>query len=213
MGLLEGWVAGRPVLGRWLDGPCDDFTAEGVDLDHLYHHLLIDPAWIQGGLSALSEAYSEATGKLRRQLGFDALGDREFEEEFMRSKVHSGKGGRALVDFGDLSSGMQASLLNSVSADSEGRILREILELNPLLNRWRTIMRNGEELLKRNREVSINRFGPGVKAGRMHTLIRAAAARLGEPSGKCPTGQGNVRTLVPLLAETVSPSHMKLLYL
>ncbi len=213
MGFLEGWVAGRPVLGRWLDGPCDDFTASGVELGHLYRALLIDPEWLPGGLAGLSGAYREATAGLRRELGFAPQDDREFEEEFTRCKTYAGGCGRVLVDFGDLSERMQAGLLERLAEDSGGALLGEILELNPLLGGWRALVENDAGLVERNREAALRGYGPAIKARRMQTLIRAAAARLSDPARDVRTPEGGPRTLTPLLRETVSPGRARLLYL
>ncbi|MBN2290337.1 MAG: HAD hydrolase-like protein, partial [Candidatus Glassbacteria bacterium] len=203
---LEGWVAGRPVLGRRLEDPCRDFEAAGVSLAHLYRHLLVEARWLPGGLGTLREAYREALEDLRRSLGFPPLQRKAFEEEFARCKTFQGSGG-PLVDFADLSASMQAGMLGLIAADS--RAGAQVLELNPWIESTATVFSGcPDELVGHNREAVLRSYGPRAKARRLRSLILAGTAA--QEQAESPAGP---RSLEGLLAETVSLEKTRLLFL
>ncbi|MEA2063843.1 MAG: hypothetical protein U9P14_09115, partial [Gemmatimonadota bacterium] len=204
---LEGWVAGRMVLGRRIEDPCSDFEDAGVDLGHLYRKLLVRPEWITGGLEALKQEYRTALGALRSELGFPPLKARQFEQQFARHKVFGHKGLR-LVDFADLSPGMQAGVACLVAGDRG--LCSQALELNPWVNscvpgasgQW-------EELIKRNRQAVLRSFGPAVRARRLRSIILAGTAAMVTPENPVP----GKRSLKEVLSETVSLEKTRLLFL
>ncbi|MBW7996329.1 MAG: hypothetical protein FVQ81_07145 [Candidatus Glassbacteria bacterium] len=212
MGFLEGWVAGRPVLGRWIDGPCDDFTEAGVDLSHLYRTLLVDPAWIEGGISRLMDAYRGYTESLRDQLGFPSLQRQEFENAFRRHKIHEISGRGNYVDFGDLSADMQCEILERIAGGPTGDTLKALLELNPSLLTWRKAVTKADNLVDRNRQAVLDNYDLALTARRLASVITAAAAQLNDPGAGSRVPEHSDRSLAPLLEETVSLHDTRLLY-
>jgi len=206
---LEGWVAGRVVLGRRIEEPCRDFESAGIDLAHLYEHLLVDADWLPGGLEALKQAYSRALSAVRAGLGFEKQPQREFEEEFTRQKTFS-RGAKTLVDFADLAPRMQAEVVCLIAAESS--VAAKTLELNPWLDSMRVLISGScRELIERNRESVLLSYGPQAKARRLRSIILAGAAAMaaGEEAGNSTTE----RSLRELLAETVSLQKTRLLFL
>ncbi len=206
---LEGWVAGKVVLGRRLEDPCRDFEAAGVDLAHLYEHFLVDADWLPGGLDAVKKAYLKALGALRATLDFPALEDRAFEEEFARCKTFS-RGGRTLVDFADLSPEMQTEVVCLIAGDSSAG--PEAYEFNPWLESMSTLLSgDSTELIERNREAVLRSYGPQAKANRLRSIILAGAAATAAAE-KAENSSG-ARSLRTLLSETVSLEKTRLLFL
>jgi len=208
---LEGWVAGRPVLGRRLEGPCRDFETAGVNLAHLYDRMLVDPDWLEGGLERVKEAYRANLSKLRSELGFPPLDDSYFEQEFNLHKTFRANRGGTLVDFGDLSPAMQSEIIDSACSRKE-KILSRVIELNPALKDWeKFIAGRKRNLVKKNRSAVASSFGPEVKARRLRTIILSAAARIQEKSHD-DLQVDRPRSVESLLAETVSVKSTRLLY-
>jgi putative hydrolase of the HAD superfamily len=204
---LEGWVAGRPVLGRRLDEPCRDFEAAGVDLSHLYDCLLVDAEWLPGGLHCLKQAYRKALDDLRSCLGFPAQEQRTFEKDFTLFKTHE-HGGRTLVDFADLSPVMQAGVVGLIAADSNAG--REVLEFNPRLRLMASLFSgDSAELIRSNRELVLRSYGPRAKSATMSSIILAGTAAMS--ANHETENTVGVRSLENLLAETVSLQKTRLL--
>jgi len=209
---LEGWMAGRPVLGRRLEGPCRDFEAAGVNLDHLYKRLLVDTDWLPGGLSRVREAYRIKLAKLRAELDFPPLDNGTFEDEFTRHKIFESNRGGTLVDFGDLSPAMQSEII-SAACSPKNKILPRVAELNPWLGEWKDFLTGQKQhLLEKNRSAVASSFGPETKARRLHSIILSAAARIQEKSLDNDSVD-EPRSVRNLLAETVSLKSTRLLYL
>jgi hypothetical protein len=53
----EPWLAGKLVFGRNIAAVTCDFVAEGLNLDHLYDHLLIPMEWLDQQGDLMCRAY------------------------------------------------------------------------------------------------------------------------------------------------------------
>ena len=208
---LEGWVAGRPVLGRRLDGPCRDFETAGVNLAHLYQHLLVDIDWLEGGLERVKDAYRVKLSKLRSELGFPPLDESSFEKEFALQKTFEADHGRTLVDFGDLSPVMQSEVIHAACSRKD-EILSRVIELNPWLREWEDFATGRKQhLVEKNHSAVASSFGPEIKARRLRSIILSAAARIQEKTLDNDSFD-KPRSLKKLLSETVSVKSTRLLY-
>ena len=71
----EPWLVGKPVLGRNIAHLTADFVAQGLNLDHLYDHLLIPFQWIAPQWDDLCFAYGQKINAMRAAAELTPLDD------------------------------------------------------------------------------------------------------------------------------------------
>ncbi|HEY8240197.1 MAG TPA: glycosyltransferase [Kiritimatiellia bacterium] len=156
---LEPWLAWRPLYGRNLMGVTMDMTEAGLDLDHLYHALLVPVEWV--GRDRLRKAVDKGLRHL-----FAAYG-RPVPAGALDKACH-GIASHDQVDFGRLDEAMQRDVIlrAASSADEAAQILPPDLAQAP----------PAPAMIARNRAVVIEKFGSGPYAERLLAIYRGLVA-------------------------------------
>ena len=120
---LEGWLAGRPLVGRDLPEITADFKQRGLDLQSLYQELVVPSAWIDRA------GFGTELGELIRAV-YAAFGAAAPEDRLIRAEVERMLGG-ATIDFARLTASQQIAVIRRAADSSTAR--GEIRQWNPLL--------------------------------------------------------------------------------
>ncbi|NDH00023.1 MAG: glycosyltransferase family 1 protein [Opitutae bacterium] len=115
LGFLEPWTFGQSLCGRNLPEITSDFTELGVNLDHLYNEILIDPSLIEP--DALKSAISVALEKTYCQYG-RSLPENGVQQAFESISTPQG------IKFGHLDENLQRSAIEK--AKRSDLILQDI---------------------------------------------------------------------------------------
>ncbi len=163
MAYLEPWPMGRILLGRNLPEITDDFSAHGLDLEHLYPWLLVPLEWV--GEDALAAALGEAMAR-----SYEAYGLPMPQDAVERALGAIIRGGR--VDFGRLDEPLQMNVLRRLKAEprQHGQLKPMNLE-QPLTH----------DTLAVNEQVVREQYGGGVYGERLNALYdKLVAASVSE---------------------------------
>lgn len=115
---LEPWTADKFLWGREIATVCNDFTQNGMRLDHLYKHLNVPVDWI--GENRLIDAYmkciSDNTKKFNLPVNYKKT------HKFLLAKFKS-----KVIDFGLLDEPFQKEIISKVLSSKKcGDVLRQI---------------------------------------------------------------------------------------
>jgi hypothetical protein len=136
---LEPWSAQKLLWGRALPDVCRDFTAHGIDLDHLYTRLAIPLDWIDKHLfyDQWRTTVADACSRFRYPLAAEVI-----EKGFQRMTA-----GRT-IDFGMLHEGFQTQIAARIL--SQKSRAGQLTELNPFLKDPGNVA-DGNDVIARNR--------------------------------------------------------------
>ena len=110
----EPWLAGRPVIGRNIPRVTRDFTANQMNLEHLYDHLLIPKVWLMDRWDELCSAYWDKAASMRQTAGLPTISQAEVRRLLDREKTFRTTGNPApMLDWADLAIDMQFDLLKT----------------------------------------------------------------------------------------------------
>jgi hypothetical protein len=170
----EAWLLGKAVLGRDLPQVTSDFKTAGMNLDHLYTHLLIPQDWLDEKWEELCKAYYEKYSLLRQSADLTICSFSEFQRKLNQKKTYRPKASSGAaedrMDWADLSLDLQLELLKKI---------REAPHLIPQL-----IFTSGDfvamqtwkpsdlsAVIKHNREIVGHNYGLESYACRFRNLI------------------------------------------
>ena len=132
----EPWLADRFVFGRNIDHVTSDFTEQGLNLDHLYDHLLIPFEWLTDEQwERIQQEYFCKVEEQYQAMQLSAPDEAEILEQIARKKIHypsdspskkSKKLGR-MIDWADLNVDLQLLILHHIVEDLS-RISRIIVK-------------------------------------------------------------------------------------
>ena len=117
---LEPWTANKCLWGRRLDGICDGFEKNGVNLDHLYSNILVPLKWIE--MDTFYKRWKECWIKNCTIFEFEE-GQKNTEQVFNEIIIDD------YIDFGLLDEQFQKKVILKVI--SEGKKADEIIAKNP----------------------------------------------------------------------------------
>jgi hypothetical protein len=118
----EGWLAGKPVVGRAIPKNVADFERRGMDLKHLYKQIMVPVSWID---------FKEITRKYLSKIKVAGIGKKgtELKKMIEKAKTHHG-----LIDFADLDIENQIRVLYKINRLGTAAVfgsnpgLREVIE-------------------------------------------------------------------------------------
>jgi hypothetical protein len=137
---LEPWTAGKRLIGRHLPQICQDFTNQGIRLEHLYQGIRIPQNWL--GRQRLHDRFHACLEANQR--AFAPL----WPDSWMTACLDQ-LGRAETIDFGLLDEGFQSAIIDMVQQFPARR--KALLERNPFLN---TLFsnKNTSDLTALNRE-------------------------------------------------------------
>lgn len=150
MVFLEGWLAGRMLVGRDLPEITSDFKQAGVQLDHLSPEVYVPVELVDRNdlWQRLVHAYQD----VRQAYGMGDAGD-PAEQAGLEAKISDH------VDFGDLDEAMQEELIRRAVEDP--RVRAKIADANPWLAGCWDPARDAEEpRIQQNADATLQAFGP-----------------------------------------------------
>jgi len=175
---FEGWIAGKPVIGRDLPWITCDFKENGVILNHMYEKLSIEASTVENVKERLVQEYFEKVNSTRTGFGFEELSFEEIKKKVLEKKFYR-LAGTDCVDFADLNLEMQFEAIDAVNLDN-------IFKLNPLLEKsLQYSLEAPAGLVGINARAINEKYSLKSKAERTETIIENAWAKMKENiSGK-----------------------------
>ncbi len=161
----EGWVTGKPVIGRKIPYVCRDFEKNGLKLGHMYKKLFVDVSWIRNSEERLFKIFFHGVNKLRKKQGMPLLLKKRVLKDMRKTKYYKVKGCKC-IDFKELSLEMQLEAIKTIFKDREKT--KKFLALNPSIGRMAKIAeKKPVELVRHNRKVIMAKYSLRAKAKRL----------------------------------------------
>lgn len=120
---LEPWTAGKMLIGRKLPDICRDFTAKGINLDHLYENLNVPTGWIDP--NAFEYFWQQCI-----RTTFDRYSAKPEDSLLIKGFEHFTQNG--LIDFSMLGETFQRSVLDRLIEDRAA--YNSFKNINPVLS-------------------------------------------------------------------------------
>ncbi|RJP69585.1 MAG: hypothetical protein C4532_10590 [Candidatus Abyssobacteria bacterium SURF_17] len=165
----EGWLSGKPIIGRKIPEIVRDFERTGMNLDHMYSRLAASLEDLPTLRERLKNAYEARLGRLARtRKQFEGLPSSPtafiIEAKLFRA------GDEDCVDFADLNGDMQFELLDRVAVDPLLR--RRFIDRNPAVEAaFRLLTEGPSELIETNRAVVRSKYSLAAMAQRLESLF------------------------------------------
>lgn len=157
---LEPWLFGKILWGRMLPHICDDFVQNGIDLRHLYTHLMVPVEWC--GRENLIQKLKTGFIQNRERFNYSLRdGDIESALETVAQKN--------CIDFGMLDEAFQKRVIVQLLAGTGNRM--RMMKLNPFLAHP-AFVKNKAVLIERNRAAVLNSYNRAKYRDRLLKIYR-----------------------------------------
>jgi glycosyltransferase involved in cell wall biosynthesis len=143
---LEPWTAQKLLWGRKLTPICRDFEKNGVNLDHLYTHLLVPVEWIDATI--FYEKWKSCIIKSCERFNVH-LNQEKIDSAFEKT-IKNGT-----IDFGLLDERFQKQIIDRLLSDEKNTI--QLIRINPFLSHPGDIG-NNQNLIQNNRYAVLNHY-------------------------------------------------------
>jgi hypothetical protein len=167
----EAWLTGKAVLGRNIKMVTSDFIEQGMQLDHLYEHLLIPQRWLGDQWEAMVDSYIRKISQLREEAGLDAIESDQLSLVIRQAKQFQQRDGQeAMIDFADCDQHMQLHIIQGVisGALDVGEVVAVDKSLQPQRHWYQP---DDSDRIVHNRQVVINRYGLKAQAKQLEQLL------------------------------------------
>lgn len=170
----ESWLMDRAVVGRNISSVTQDFVGQGLQLSHLYDHLLFPKSWLGDRWEDLLDAYYEKIVKLHLAVGFEIERGAELKNRINRQKTynrHNPQGGRKeYLDWADLTIEMQLTVLKELVESPD--LLAELIWTNDRQERLSDWFISGESvMIGVNKGMVASKYNLSAAADRLSRLI------------------------------------------
>ncbi|KPK78252.1 MAG: hypothetical protein AMJ79_00145 [Phycisphaerae bacterium SM23_30] len=179
----EPWLMGRAVVGRNISTVTRDFIAQGMDLRHLYDHLLIPKLWVGEKWEELCRLYYKKLQHLYESAGLGGEQPEGLKNRINRHKTYNlyNRKGKSeeMLDWADLSVEMQLIVLKDLVAAPE--LLEQVVATNKILEPitdWFDVVSNDK--IAFNKEIVASQYNLAIKARRLTSLIDRRLESKGE---------------------------------
>jgi len=158
----EPWLAGKAVLGRNIPSVTRDYSAEGMQLNHLYNHLLIPQSLVSGRWLEVVEAYQQKLSELRKAAGLEMVSADALYNQINREKTYKlynqDEPTEKFIDWADLPWSMQLSILQEFIDDPIcfARLQGTNSQTKPLID-W--YCPHIWDIIRQNQRVVRNKYG------------------------------------------------------
>lgn len=143
---LEPWTAKKLLWGRKLTPICRDFEKNGINLDHLYTHLLVPVEWIDKTI--FYKKWKSCIIKSCER--FNVHLDQEKIYNAFEKMIQNGT-----IDFGLLDESFQKQIINRLLSNKKNT--NRLVRLNPFLAHPGDIA-DRENLIQNNRHAVLNHY-------------------------------------------------------
>jgi hypothetical protein len=162
----EGWLTDKFVFGRKLPYVTNAFEEAGMDFNHMYIKINIDPKWIN--LERIKKLYFKKINSLRKGQGYPNLKHDDFELLFKQKKMKDG-----FIDFGDLDLISQEIFISKLS-----KYQKDLIKINPHLD---PVLRIMKDVIGRNKKMCKKEYSLPVNAKHLLELFEAAKKLIKTP--------------------------------
>jgi hypothetical protein len=143
---LEPWTAKKFLWGRKLTPICGDFEKNGINLEHLYTHLLVPVEWIDKTIF-----YEKWTSCIIKSCElFNVHLDQEKIDNAFEKMIKNGA-----IDFGLLDESFQKQIINRLLSNKKNT--NRLVRLNPFLSHPGDIA-DRENLIQNNMHAVLNQY-------------------------------------------------------
>ena len=207
----EGWLAGKPVLGRRIDEIVRDFEDNGMRFDHMYERLAISLDDLPNLRRRLIEAYEQKISASQAGRQRSAALTRVSPCDIIELKLFP-SGGQDCVDFADLSAEMQIELIDRLR-DESGPAKR-LIDRNLAVVAAYGILENitsesVESLIGSNSGVTRARYSLDAMAQRLKNLFETGDSLYRSEFGRVALTPENHEAV---MRKYHSPEHMRLIF-
>lgn len=202
----EPWLTNKAVLGRNLPKVTSDFIQNGMNLEHLFDHLLIPKAWLDSNPNLNTppkntsnwnhtlEIYTKKILQLRQAADLPPISAKNLLHQLDLAKTYiisdQPPNTQKMLDWADLDHESQLSILQYLIA---GKIPFSQIKctdhhLNPIAN-W--FCPQNPDIIKQNEFVVSSRYNLEAHANQFRFIIDQAANLTAEPEKSKPPGRVN----------------------
>jgi hypothetical protein len=207
----EGWLAGKPVLGRRIGEIVRDFEDNGMRFDHMYERLAISLDDLPNLRRRLIEAYEQKIAASQTGRRHSAVLTHASPSGIIESKLfHSG--GQDCIDFAHLSAEMQIELIDRLRGESGSA--KRLIDRNPAVVTAYEILENltsepVESLIGSNSGVTRARYSLDAMAQRLKNLFETGDSLYRSEFGRVALTPENHEAI---MRKYHSPEHMRLIF-
>ncbi len=207
----EGWLAGKPVIGRKVGEIVRDFEDNGMRFDHTYERLAVAVDDVPHLRKRLREAYRKKIFGPDASPKRSALLTHAKPDDIIESKLFR-VGAEDCIDFADLSLEMQIELLDRLRDKRE--LADRLIERNPAIGASFEILENlasepVESLIESNRAVIRARYSLEAMARRLEILFATGDLLYREECERVPLSRENHAAV---MRRYRVPEHMRLIF-
>ena len=210
----EPWLAGKAVLGRNIERVTRDFRAAGMQLDHLYDHLLIPRHWLGDQWHNLCRTYAQKVNSLRKAAGLEPQPESLLIPPIEQKKTHNlynqhnpNTETLPTVDWADLTAGVQLDLLQRlIDGELKTECLCWINKAFGPSQGW--YIGDMAAIICTNAEVVARCYDLATKAHRLITLIDQGSQQPDRSEGGSLVHRTSNQAI---FAESLEPAGMRLL--
>jgi hypothetical protein len=206
----EPWLAGKAVLGRNIPNVTRDFCAAGMQLNHLYDHLLIPWSLISDIWPEVVEAYQRKVIELRKSAALTMVSNETLTNQINRDKTYKlynrTDAEEKYIDWADLPWRMQLLVLQEFIANA--RSFQEILWVNDQLEPLRDWYPSDiSDIIIQNQRIVQNHYGLAKVIETYSGLMAEGKKRVGSKRENRHSRLSNDG----VFALSLEPKHLRLL--
>jgi glycosyltransferase involved in cell wall biosynthesis len=169
----EGWLCGKPVIGRKIPEITADFEANGMNFDHTYEKLAVPLDGLPDLRQRLRREYETKLHAMPRGGKYAGALHRLSTDDIINAKLFR-LGGRRCVDFADLSLELQLEMLDALIEDPSA--ITRLIDLNPAVAlSYEAIANSTSDRLQRlvdtNRSVVQSKYSLDAMARRLENIV------------------------------------------
>ena len=207
----EGWLCGKPVIGRKIPEITADFEANGMNFDHTYEKLAVPLDDLPDLKQRLCKEYEKKLQTMRRGWKYSDTLPRLSADDIIDAKLFR-VGGQDCVDFADLSLEMQIELLDML-IDNPTAITR-LIDLNPAIPLSHKAIENSESgrfkrLVDTNRAVVQTKYSLDAMARRLENIFEKGDSLYQEKSERIPL---TVEKHISIMQRYMQPEGLRLIF-
>jgi glycosyltransferase involved in cell wall biosynthesis len=169
----EGWLCGKPVIGRKISEITSDFESNGMDFDHAYERLTVSLNDLPDLRQRLHDEYEKKLQSMHGGWRYRKMLPRLSANDIINSKLFR-IDEQDCIDFADLSLEMQLELMDRLQGDSAA--MTRLIDRNPAvalaygITDYRGFDRL-EHLIERNRTVVRTKYSLEAMAKRLENIF------------------------------------------
>jgi glycosyltransferase involved in cell wall biosynthesis len=207
----EGWLCGKPVIGRKIPEITADFEAKGMNFDHAYEKLSVPLDDLPGLKRRLLGEYEKKLLATRRNWKYSDTLPRLSADDIIDAKLFR-VGGQNCIDFADLSLEMQFEMLDMLIDDPAA--ITRFIDRNPTIALSHKAIKNGrsdrlERLIETNRAVVQKKYSLDAMVRRLENIFEKGDSLYQETCERIPL---TVEKHTSIMQRYMQPEGLRLIF-